>query len=448
VTAPNTVLTGRPQAAPARRAISPGRSALCAAMAARYAEGAPIRDIVAQSGFSFTTVRQAVLGQGVELRPKGGNRYKRRSEQRRRLAAPARRLRIGYSMWGFLGSGVLDTPDGSRAYRCGVLDALQAAGHQVVLLQADRDRLEAGLDLRDRYVFDDGLPDLDVVIFEWRWPLPGRNTTVCGSDGHTCDLHRQQELLDHFTRGRRTPTVIWDLDRQLPVDDPLRLLPQVRVAEYALNPTAGAVTVACPVPDSLLDNADPKELAGRHRPLPLVYVGNQYDRDAAFEKYFAPAAAAFEHRVAGKWTTTGLWPHVTFTGRCRFDEVAAIHASALATVLLLPDRYATVGHQTSRLFEAVVEGCLPLTPADTAFADRFTPAELHVRDGSDVIERLGWLQGIRGTREHRQLIAACLLHLHRYRLSKQVAILHDILTSLASPAVPAPSVLAPAGSSR
>ena len=54
------------------------------------------------------------------------------------------------------------------------------------------------------------------------------------------------------------------------------------------------------------------------RPLPLVYVGNQYDRDEAFGAFFAPAAARFEHRVAGKWTRTADWPHVNFTGRCPF----------------------------------------------------------------------------------------------------------------------------------
>ena len=54
------------------------------------------------------------------------------------------------------------------------------------------------------------------------------------------------------------------------------------------------------------------------RPLPLVYIGNQYDRDEAFSAFFAPAAARFQHRVAGKWTRTADWPHVNFTGRCPF----------------------------------------------------------------------------------------------------------------------------------
>ncbi|GAB1641491.1 hypothetical protein [Krasilnikovia sp. MM14-A1259] len=128
-------------------------------------------------------------------------------------------MRLGYSCWGCLGPGVVETPDGLRAYRRPLIDGLTDAGHEVVLVQANRDLAEAGLDLRDRYTYG-GLPDLDALMLEWRWPLPGRNTTPCGTPGRTCDLHRQIGLLEHYTRACGTPTVIWDLDRQLPADDP------------------------------------------------------------------------------------------------------------------------------------------------------------------------------------------------------------------------------------
>jgi hypothetical protein len=80
--------------------------------------------------------------------------------------------------------------------------------------------------------------------------------------------------------------VVWDLDRQLPDDGPLRHLPNVAVGEFALLGTPGAWRLMCPVPDALLDAADPLRLARIPRPLPLVYVGNQYDRDEHFGKYF------------------------------------------------------------------------------------------------------------------------------------------------------------------
>ncbi|QSB12973.1 hypothetical protein JQS43_15035 [Natronosporangium hydrolyticum] len=341
-------------------------------------------------------------------------------------------MRIGYSCWGFLGPGVMDTPDGSRSYRRSFIDGLIAAGQEIVLLQANRDLEEAGLDLRDRYRWDGKLPELDAIIFEWRWPLPGRNTTPCGSPGHTCDLHRQDQLVEHYTIRFGLPTLLWDLDRQLAVDDPIRSLPNVAVCEFGISPGPGVHTLLCPVPDELLDRVDPVALARADRPVPLVYVGNQYDRDEAFNQYFAPAAARLSHRVAGKWPRTERWPGLNFTGRAPFSEVESIHHGAVATVLLLPERYAAVGHMSSRWFEALLAGCLPITPADIAHAERFTPPALHVRDSDEVVERLGWFTGVAGSREHGELIASCLPFLDQSRTSRQVARACQLLENLSN----------------
>lgn len=142
------------------------------------------------------------------------------------------------------------------------------------------------------------------------------------------------------------------------------------------------------------------------------------------------------HRVAGKWTNTGAWPHVQFTGRIGFAEVAALHAQSLATVLLMPERYRTVGAFGSRLFESVTQGCLPLTPAETIGAAAFTPSALHVRDADDVIDKITWIKRISGTAEHADLIRACLDLLNPYRTSQQVAVLLAALRDLADAGSP------------
>ena len=130
-------------------------------------------------------------------------------------------MRIGYSFWGFLGHGVTDTPDGGRSHRRTLIDALIAAGHDIVFLQADRDRAEAGTALA--YTWDSsGFPEIDVLMLEWRWPIERRNTTPCRAQGHTCDLHRQAALIGHYTAAG-LPTILWDKDRQLPADDPAAL---------------------------------------------------------------------------------------------------------------------------------------------------------------------------------------------------------------------------------
>jgi hypothetical protein len=336
---------------------------------------------------------------------------------------------IGYSFWGFLGTGITDTPDGGRSHRRVLIDGLRERGHDLVFLQANRDRDEAGLDLSDTYHWDDGLPKLDALFLEWRWPIPGRNTTDCATPGHTCDLHRQQQLLDHYTTAA-VPTLLWDKDRQLAADDPLRHVPHVVVCEPALHPTAGAVPLLFPVADRALDCADLLALITEPRDLPLVYVGNQYDRDDAFDRYFAPATAEHPHLVAGKWTRTQRWPGVNFHGRVPFTAVEILHRRAVCTMLLLPDRYARVGHMTQRLFEAVLAGCLPLTPGNIRDAAVFTPPELHVADGAAAADKIAELIPIVGTSEQTELLHECLAKLNLFRLSSQVETIERQLSHL------------------
>ncbi|MFD6598228.1 hypothetical protein ACFWFH_32780 [Streptomyces coelicoflavus] len=340
-------------------------------------------------------------------------------------------MKIGYSFWGFLGNGVTDTPDGGRSHRRPFIDALLARGHDIVFLQADRDRLEAGDDLGGAYTFDHSLPGLDVLFLEWRWAITGRNTTVCGTEAHTCDLHRQAQLINHYTVRHRTPTVIWDKDRMLRAESVWRRTAHTLVFEAALAPTDGARSLLFPVAEDLIAQADPVALAARRRDLVLGYVGNQYDRDEPFDRFFAPAAARVDHLVAGKWTKTDRWPHVRFVGRIPFEAAAGVYGRALATVLMLPERYARVGQMTQRIFEAVLAGCLPLAPADIRFADRFVPRELVVRSGRDVLERLSYLREIAGTQQHADLIAACVDRLHLFGLSRQVDTVESALHALA-----------------
>ncbi|SDZ24306.1 hypothetical protein SAMN05444365_10816 [Micromonospora pattaloongensis] len=336
-------------------------------------------------------------------------------------------MRIGYSYWGFLGPGITDTPDGGRSHRRTLVDGLRTAGHDIVFLQPNRDLSEAGDDLTDHYRWDIGLPDIDVLFLEWRWPIPGRNTTPCGRPGHTCDLHRQADLLAHYTHRFGTPTILWDKDRQLPATDPLRRTRNITVCEPALRPTRGAVPLLFPVADTAIDAADPAALTALPRPTPLVYVGNQYDRDDAFDTYFAPAAAQLPHLVAGKWADTTRRPYLRFVGRVPFPRVAEIYADALATVLLLPRRYAAAGQMTQRIFEAVLAGCAPLLPADVRGSAAFVPQSLIVRNATDVRHRVGRLAEIAGTGEHARLIAKCLRHLNPFRLSTQLDVLDRLL---------------------
>ncbi|WP_199922739.1 hypothetical protein [Streptomyces sp. NRRL S-87] len=330
-----------------------------------------------------------------------------------------RAVKIGYSFWGFLGDGITDTPDGGRSHRRTLIDGLIAAGHTLVFLQQDRDRDDAHTPVTGPYAWNPGLPDLDALFLEWRWPIPGRTDTPCTAPGHTCDLHRQQQLLDHYTHRHQIPTLLWDKDQRLAPADPLRLLPQLTVCEPALHPRHGATSLLFPVADHTLDTADPTALAARPRRWPLVYVGNQYGRDAAFGTYFARPAQHLDHVVAGRWTDTGPWPHVNFIGRIPFRQGLDLHARAHATVMLAPARYATSGQYTQRLFESVLAGCAPITPARYRSAATVIPGELHAYDGDHVADITRTLISM-PTADRAQLLARCIRRLDPFRLSRQL----------------------------
>ncbi|MBT2478369.1 hypothetical protein [Streptomyces sp. ISL-94] len=335
-------------------------------------------------------------------------------------------MRIGYSHWGFLGDGVTDTPDGGRSHRKTLVDGLVATGHDIVFLQADRDTTEARTPVVGPYVWDEGLPEVDALFLEWRWPVRGRNDTPCQAAGHTCDLHRQQQLVDHYVHRLGVPALLWDKDQRLAPADPIRAASHVTVCEPALYPRHGARSLLFPVADQVLDMADPKALADGDRRLPLVYVGNQYGRDAAFDAFFAPAAHSLEHEVAGKWTDTGRWPHVRFTGRISFQEGLALHHQSHATVLLAPDRYVTSGQFTQRVFEAVLSGCAPVIPAHYRGAATVVPGELHACGGAHVADITHGVAGMAVGGKTR-LLDRCLRRLDVFRLSRQINTINAVL---------------------
>lgn len=342
-------------------------------------------------------------------------------------------MKIGYSFWGFLGEGITDTPDGGRSHRATLIDGLLDAGHHVVFLQTNRDLDEADDDLGGRYSWNSGFPGIDVLFCEWRWPIPGRNTTSCNTPGHTCDLHRQHELLNHYTYRRHTPTLLWDKDLQLPAAHPLRAVPHVTVCEAALHPRRGAESLLFPVADQAIDTADPLGLAAEQRDLPLVYIGNQYDRDEAFDQYFAPLAPSFDHQVAGKWTATERWPKVNFTGRIPFAAVQPLYRRSLATVLLAPDRLAARGQFTQRLPEAVLAGCLPLAPSYLRSADRTVPGELIIDNAEHAADVLSALLADTGKGRHLDLLDRCITRLDPFRLSRQMHTLDRLLDQATPP---------------
>src|SRR5690242_12155396 len=114
-------------------------------------------------------------------------------------------MRIGYLFRGFLGDVKMDeagselsTPDGNATYSWSIEHECNKRGYRLIPLGPNLDAPAAARLDEDLFAaFSRGkrarsyermlrhgwarlsdrlLPDLDLVLAEWRWPIPGRNT--------------------------------------------------------------------------------------------------------------------------------------------------------------------------------------------------------------------------------------------------------------------------------
>ena len=332
---------------------------------------------------------------------------------------------IGYSFWGFIGNGIINTPDGGRSHRRTLVDGLLAYGFQVLFLQKNRDWLEAREDFQNKYTWNKGFPNIDLLFLEWRWPISGRNVNVENkSKNYTPDLHRQKEIVNYYAIQRKLPTIIWDKDIKMETDNPLRDLSNVKVMEAALFPRGEADSLLFPVSDEALKQANNKieTILNNEIDRSLVYIGNQYGRDEEFDEYFAKPVLAnnLSHEVFGKWKNRSRWPSINFRERIGFCKVHALYRCSTATVLLVPRRYAAVGQMTQRIFEAVLAGCIPVGLTYIRGIKNFVPEELIARQWLDVVQIVEKLDKLRQNSNHEKILRKCLKKLEIFRLSSQL----------------------------
>jgi len=128
-----------------------------------------------------------------------------------------------------------------------------------------------------------------------------------------------------------------------------------RVCEAALAPrsTRGHPAVPRP-PTPTLTASDPVRPGGDAQAAAAGLHRESYDATRRQRVLRRPAAARFEHRVAGKWTRTADWPHVS-SPAASLPHVRELYGSALATFAAafqehMPER----GRLTPRLFEEAV----------------------------------------------------------------------------------------------
>lgn len=299
-------------------------------------------------------------------------------------------LRIGYSFWGFLGDNKIDfqgnelsTPDGNATYSWSIIWEAIRRGHTVFSMQDDRDRpavllygacnfssfsQEKRLQSYNQMIKTYGvaLPELDVLLVEWRFPIPGRNTPEDRANiGYQHDLERQTELL-RFYRDQGTKIIVWDLDHKLTGQDEVTWEFDA-VFETSVRPRnlfQKRTRVEPPfVISDLLQFATYDADASKK----LVYVGSRYERDDIITEYVRPVSDRWPGHVVfyGNWLKTldecrSLWPNVLYRDRITTKGFTSAYRDAVACPLLAKRSYLETVFVTPRVWESVLFGTIPI----------------------------------------------------------------------------------------
>ncbi len=372
-----------------------------------------------------------------------------------------KKYRLGYQFFGFLGDNKIEngveisSPDGNSTYSSYIIHELLKRNVEVTCLMPDRDlegfkkfgkdnfksfsqekRWKAYSESNKWNFFDtpdvemgenpDNFPKLDVLLVEWRFPIPGRNCNKFENgdiglpsdyqrikENYQSDLMIQNCLLEYY-KSKGTKIIFWDLDYKLTHEDEKKWTPDA-IFETASNPKhqyihRTQVKIPCILEDlsqfPIEDYNDDKE---------LVYIGSRYERDDVIDEYIKPYAEKRPGKVHfyGNWRdypdklaeAEKRWPGVVFNKRVTTKDFHDIYKDAVAVPLLAKREYFEHGFEVARIFESVMFGSVPIgfresdcwyntcnctydTNSLISIVDRLKDNEQRKRDRNVQIERL------------------------------------------------------------
>ncbi len=305
---------------------------------------------------------------------------------------------IGWSCWGFLGAGITDTPDGGRCHRLPLLRQIISKGYSIVMLQENRDLKECGQNFEEKkLIFSKDFPKIDLLFLEYRWPIVGRNCEIDEDNKeYTPDLRRQTELVQYY-RSNQTPIIAWDKDQKIPKNE--EKLFDV-ILEASLLPKDNRISFLFPMSNEIIMNFEKKieKYSQNGRDIDIIYIGNQYERDETFQKYFSDVLInkKLKNVVFGNWTKYSnqakinkeKFPLVNFQNRIAYSTIFRYYQRSFVTPLLAPDRYYKSGQVTQRLFEAISEQCIPLFPSEYTCVEQVAIPEFIISTSNDVYKKI------------------------------------------------------------
>lgn len=329
-------------------------------------------------------------------------------------------MRIGYSHWNYISDIERDSPGGGNFYIGDLVGECSYRGHVVYALQPDRDSMRAKelgkpiyygesflpktRECAHQYMkFDSGFPELDILLIEWRWQIPGRNTPEDrGRPEYTSDLERQRELLNHY-RDTKTTIVLWDLDHKITLEDELAY-PMAHIIETSVVPRSIRTArhrVHIPFdPQNMNDHTASKTDSD----MLVAYIGNYYERDRSIDEHVKPCSTAFPGKVhfVGNWrkypevfgNIQSRWPNIQYHDRIAKDQFQDFYGKALTCPLIAKDTYYNRGFLTARYLEALYFRCLPVGFSEFYGIEYYLQPNLIVKSGKDYVNLIEGIQDL------------------------------------------------------
>lgn len=326
-------------------------------------------------------------------------------------------MNIGYGFWGFLGDKKYrleegrtvetSTPDGNAFYSWSIIEELQLRGHQVYQLMPDRD--EPGFKLLGSKLFsswaeqsrlnayvgmgsmDEALAiikNLDFVLWEWRWLIPGRNDQATKTNNPSAFQpdYELQDMWLKLLRENNVPVFVFDLDYKLTQED---------IMKYNIT---GVVELGNKWKSTGLCMAKRVQIPFNFRHIHtfeitpategVIYVGNRYERDWCVDKYIPDGTIVHGNWLESKRDSEVRWPKLIFRDRLQTADMHGAYSKAAVTPLLAKQDYCQQGFMTARIIEAVFYGCAPLFIEEFKDNDKYLPKQfkkyLLVRNKEDV----------------------------------------------------------------
>jgi hypothetical protein len=304
-------------------------------------------------------------------------------------------MRIGYSFWGFLtpfeNNNFNSTPDGERGNRVDFVDEMLLRGHHVTRLQNQRDPAPYKNVAQHS---EDGFPDVDIAYFEWRW----QTWKNIGTHAAESDYNRQMECLSHY-HSKGVPIIIHDGDLKMTPEEE-RMFPNAILSDACVSSriqTRQRITLPwC--------NYLKRRLPTTDYSYNYTYVGNNYERDEQFKKYYGQPARSLRERgiqtsVYGNWLDKSPErldpayllrdnPHVSFGKRLAYNEIFEVFNRSICVTHITKDEYTPYGNITGRFMEAIMSGTVALIPEEYFHARPVGLEKFIVTSPEDVIRRV------------------------------------------------------------